>query len=545
MRAHTIATAAGFTLLTAVLFWPWLAHLSSQLIGPPEDNLQDFWNSWYVAVAADYRHFFSTTLIRFPEGTSLSYHSFAYPQVFAVAVLARLFGSSHAMLLALHNLTLLASFPLAGTGAFLLLRRFTADMLASLVGGYVFAFSPWHVQQVMHHAHVSEIGFIPFFVFAYLEAVQRKSLVWLSAAIAFYALSALSSWYYLFYLAFFLLFHTAYQAIRDRTWPRDWPLPLLCLAGTLLLLSPVLLPMMLNGGSYKGGWNTYLVDLTAFFVPAPTHLLLCDTAAYYARLPNHPWEGTAYLGLINLGLLVWLYRRDPRDPLMRYALSGLIVFAVLACGAYLHVLGHDLRLPLPAIVFGKLPFFANIRTPSRIMVLVYLFLALGVGAALSRLRREHRPLLTAAIVVLLAIDFVPVGLASTDATCPKVLDVIRNDPEPGFGVLNAPRNYVAQNEPMFQQTCHGKPVVVAQISRTLSPSLMDYVERRDLARQRDQLRRAHVKYIVLRPPGRDLAVWTPEDGAFAPYLATYPVAAKGDGFLVLQVRGMAADPAVR
>ena len=76
-----------------LFFWPWLAHLSSALIGPPEDNMQDFWNSWHAAHAAELARFvFHQRQIRFPEGTSLAYHSFAWPQVFAVALLARLFG---------------------------------------------------------------------------------------------------------------------------------------------------------------------------------------------------------------------------------------------------------------------------------------------------------------------------------------------------------------------------------------------------------------------------------------------------------------------
>src|SRR5688572_3565199 len=43
---HCLLALAGFTLLTAIFFWPWVTQLSTALIGPPEDNLQDFWNSW-------------------------------------------------------------------------------------------------------------------------------------------------------------------------------------------------------------------------------------------------------------------------------------------------------------------------------------------------------------------------------------------------------------------------------------------------------------------------------------------------------------------
>ena len=43
-----LAVLAGYTALTALFFWQVLPHLSSALLGPPEDNLNDFWNSWYA-----------------------------------------------------------------------------------------------------------------------------------------------------------------------------------------------------------------------------------------------------------------------------------------------------------------------------------------------------------------------------------------------------------------------------------------------------------------------------------------------------------------
>ena len=69
-----------FTLVTVIFFRQWMPHLNSALIGPPEDNMQDFWNTWYTAVARNPGHFFFTNLIRFPEGTPLYYHIFRLPK---------------------------------------------------------------------------------------------------------------------------------------------------------------------------------------------------------------------------------------------------------------------------------------------------------------------------------------------------------------------------------------------------------------------------------------------------------------------------------
>ena len=70
------------------------------------------------------------------------------------------------------------------SGAFYLVRRFTHHTAASLVGGYIFAFNPSHVAHAMQHMGVSHIEFLPFFVVAYLKALEKESLLWLAAAIA-------------------------------------------------------------------------------------------------------------------------------------------------------------------------------------------------------------------------------------------------------------------------------------------------------------------------------------------------------------------------
>ena len=524
---------AGFTLLTGLLFWPWMAHLSTALIGPPEDNMQDFWNTWYAVVASDPRHFFYTTLIRFPEGTSLIYHSFFYPQLFVLVPLSKLLGMDRATLILLQNATMLLSFPLAGTGAFYLVRHFVKASAAALVGGFVFAFNPSHVAHAMHHIGVASIGFIPFCVLAYLRAVEERSIGWLCAAIVFYALSALSSWYNIFYLAYFIVFHTVYLSVRDHKPPTGWRLiaPLSCMTGTALLLSPLLLPMALQYGganAYFDGTNVYVADLAAYFTFPVTHLLAERAYATVSLFQAGPLEGAVYLGLVNVALLLWLgwRARGKKDPLLTYVLCGMAIFCVLASGAMLHAFGDTYAfIPLPDLVLSKLPFFAQVRTPSRAIVMVYLFLSIGVGYALALAWKEYRTAVGRGTVCvaafLLLLDFTPTHLAMTDAACPKGLDIIARDSERGFGVLTRPGGSIEDEVAMLQQTCHGRPIVNGLVSRRLSRSLLDELRSDDFRAQREQLIRAHVKYIVLSAETNGLFIWKPEDGPKSLYESTY------------------------
>ena len=539
-----------FIVVTAILFWQWMPYLHSALLGPPEDNMQDFWNTWYAAVASNPDHFFFTNLIQFPEGTPLYYHSFAYPKVLAIAAISKVVGADTASLILLQNLSLLISFPLAGTGAFYLVRYFTANTASAMLGGFIFAFNPSHVEHVMHHAHVSSIGFIPYVVLTYLLAIEKKNLLFLFLTIVLYALNALSCWYYLFYIAYFIVFHTVYVAIRDRTWPRGFQLltPVACLVGIVIVLSPLLVPMIkaaISGASvYAEGSNKYVADVFAYVTFPRYHLLAPLVDGINSRLAGNEWEATVYLGLVNILVLAWLYlvARQEDARLLIYVLCGMVVFCVFASGSTLHVLGHK-TIPMPGAIFSHLPFFRNVRTPSRAIVFVYMFLSIGVGYA-SALAWRYRqlPLVRwgmAAVAALIVLDFFPARrLAITPVTCSPGLAVIRDDPEKGFGVLDLPNGYREGNFYMLQQICHKRAIAQGNTSRKVAVTLRDRLEYIDLQAQRRQLAAAKIKYIVIHRFTKGMRFsWDPEikGGSQDQYLMTYPVAYDGPDVMVLKV----------
>lgn len=538
-----VAVLAFFTFATAVLLWPLLPQLHSALIGPPEDNLQDFWNTWYAAVAHVPGHFFTTRLLRFPEGTSLIYHSFAYPQILVVVALSRILGTDTGTLVALHNLTLLASFPLAGVGTFYLVRHVVRSTFGALLGGFVFAFSPFHVAQALHHVGVSSIEFVPFFALSYLLALERRSAVWLAIASVFYALCALLCWYYVFYGVYFLTFQLLYERVRDGKWPSGWHLaaPAICALGTAALLSPLIIPMVMMStpSVYDLGANIFVTDLLAYFVFPPTHLLSGVFQGLYSRF-YHPWDCIAYLGLANLALLGWYCARSgfARTLPAFYVVFGMLTFAVLACGETLHIGGVSGLFPLPDAALDRLPFFANVRAPSRAVVFVYLFLAIGVGFAASSALRRPGLLSKAgigAVAALIVADFYPANLAATPVACPQGLAAVVADPERGFGVLGLPLGYADENAFMFEQVCHGRPIVGGMTSREMGSTLLYRLSITDLKTQQLQLKQARVKYILLHKPWRGIYGWQKELGPVSRYLKQYPTVYDGPDMTLLRV----------
>ena len=195
--------------------------------------------------------------------------------------------------------------------------------------------------------------------------------------------------------------------------------------------------------------DDFVADVSGYVVFPPVHLLGGLTEDIYSRLTGNPWEATVYLGLVNLVVMAWLClcAKQKDSGLLTYVLSGMAVFCVFASGASLHVLGKS-TIPMPDALLSELPFFANLRTPSRAIVFVYLFLAIGIGHAASLVwQHRHRPPVRwglVAVAALMVLDFYPFHLAMTPVSCPPGLALIRDDPERDFGILNLPGGCICQ-----------------------------------------------------------------------------------------------------
>jgi len=206
--------------------------------------MQDFWNTWYSQISFESHPlgFFHTNLLFYPEGASLVYHSFAYVNLFLIFAIRKILflPLTSATLVGMHNLMLLVSYYLSAIGGFYLAKHYTNDNLSSLLGGFIFGFSPFHFAHTLHHMNVATIQYIPFFVLCFFSLLETRNWKPFIGAVIFYWLSALSCWYYLFYIAYFLLFYYCFEAVQKRTFLTKRLLkPILAIfASVFLLLSP-------------------------------------------------------------------------------------------------------------------------------------------------------------------------------------------------------------------------------------------------------------------------------------------------------------------
>ncbi len=537
MRGDTWIALGCYALLTVIYFYPCIPNFGTAIIGPPGDNMAGLWSLWWgydMCLLSDHSITFSNHLY-YPEGSSLYYFAWSFYNL-GFSCLARLFVNCTAA----FNLVMLHGYPIAGLGAFLLVRRLTGNSLVAMIGGFVFAFSPTHFIRSQHHIHMNSIQFIPFFVMYFIDCIRDRTKLSLALAALFFLLNTLSDWTYMIMSGYFIFFGYLYLALKSRRW---WLPDYLLRAGvvvgaTMILLSPWLIGMIRIGLTNPevdvGGRNTYVTDAFALIVPGLEHW---SSRWQFVSDINDTYTGNAtetanYLGLAAIAIVLLTIRRTLRSATKWWL--GFVAFLLLSLGPQLHVLGKSLAIGLPYTLIAYVPFLANVRAPSRFIVFVYLFWSVILGMGLHDIFKRfaagwRRYLVLVLLPALLLADYFSICTAQTPVTVAECLsDLGRNDP--GSGILNLPLSYDLSTRYMMEQTLHGLPIVQGAATRKVGKSLEDRLAYTDLALQKKQLTDARVKYIVIHR-GTDLD----SSLVISDYLAKYELFTQDSHCLVLRV----------
>lgn len=500
-------TAVGglYLSITALFFYPTFPFLNNCLIGPPSDNMLQFWNIWWInkVLTKPGLHFLFTNCIFYPEGGSLLYHPFSFYNLVLAAAM-RPFLSP----VLIYNLLILHTFVLAGIGAFMLIHYLTKNSLAAVIGGFVFAFNPSHFAHSLYHLEISSIQFLPFFVLFFIKTVRGNSKKDLFLCAFFFFLNALCSWYYFVFSVSFIILAYAYLAVkRKRVILNDVLFKSLVTVGaTSLILMPWLFRMFIYGFRFFEevqflGHNTYVADMVALFVPDRYHWLgrVKIIEAINALFTGNDTEKTVYLGIINIFIVSLAFKNIFRWA-TKYFL-GFLVFLVFSMGAFLHIFGWISPILLPYGLIRLIPGFSFARAPSRLIVYVYLFWAIIVAFALKAMLETgksniRKKFFSAAVIICIFLDYCRVDNLKTRVYLPPCYYQLKKSPD-SFGILDLPGGFDENCRYVMYQTLHGIPIVQGFIARKLTPSLIDYLELGNLAKQKDQLMRNNVKYIII------------------------------------------------
>ncbi len=498
--------ATGIYILITLFYfrnvWP---GFDTHIIGPAEDNLKYLWSIWYgwqMLINPELSLTFTTKMF-YPEGVSLLYNDWSFYNLILSFPLRQLFSP-----VSVYNLLILHTFPLAGLGTFLLVRHLTNRSLVAFAAGLIFAFNPSHLAHSLHHMNITSIQFLPFFLLFFIRTLESSSRKHLLLAALFFLLLAICDWTWMIFAVAIMFYFYVISAIKkDQVFNKDLLKKIAVIVGsTILVLSPWLIQMILEGIHYAidtgGGHRSFVVDLVALIMPYYLHLLASfNPIAELCNLyTGNLWESTAYLGLINIILLIYAIKRLPQQTAIW---SGAILFVgVLSMGTSMHFAGFNLPLLLPFAIIKYLPILEHIRVPARFITLIYLFFAIIVGYSLTDLARRYSStikarLLIAGVCLVIFIDFLPRDIATSEVSLPNCYQaIITDNKENEVSILDLPVGRVQSQRYLMYQTKHGLPIMQGFVPRRPTQSLIDRLDIEDLRYQKVQLRQAGVKYIV-------------------------------------------------
>ena len=482
--------AVGYAVLFVGYSWPLAQEFRTAFVGYGQGDANQYvWNAYnFRQQVAAGGNPFHTSLLLFPEGTGLWLHTYT-PVLGVLNVLL------NQPLLAV-NTGLLLSFMLSGVGAARLAGRWLKSPLLCLLTGFIFAFSPYKLAHWPEHYHLLLTATAPFYVSAFLNAFVFTPGRWLPGlrhrvsrwwCVGLLLLTFFSDYYTLAGLLYFSAGYAAWfgLALGAVNWHRRRPWLVLVAVGVGAHIASRLLTLAGvpdNAGFWWGG------DLAGYLLPPAGSRWLASAATnavWQSTRFNMPGsvENVVFLGyavpVVALVLAV-LRRRSgplagPAVPDEARPLWALALLFFLLTLPVVKLLGHTIVRPLTGLVHF-VPFFNNIRCPTRYVLLLTLLLPLATFVGLERHwqvrpSRWHLPL-AAGLALLVGLEFQPLPYPLIRQSSVPVVYKISADlpgralyPIP-LGLLDGYRQ-TGQFNPaeLFYQTYHHKPLPGCYISR--------------------------------------------------------------------------------
>jgi hypothetical protein len=377
-------------------------------VGRNTDPPQTMWffNWWLYSLSHRLNPFF-TDWVWAPLGINLAWTAIV-PLLAWISIPLQLTVGEPAT----YNLIVILALPLAALSAFLLCRRVTGAFWPSVLGGYIFGFSPYMLGQSLEHLVLIAVFPVPLIVLLTLKKLDgdisaRRFAILLAALLVVQFLcfpEIVATFTVVGAIALLLALALFDGGIRARLLRIIPP----AAAGYLIagvVLSPYLYFLLFRGFPHDSVWQAgnYSADLLAFLVPTPTVMLGTARAAVAISqtLKSGISENGAYLGVAIIFFVEMFRRRYWRTPVGKFLTILFVVLAIAAMGPSLHVAGRQ-GFSMPWAIIGRLPLL-SIVLPVRLMM--YEFLVVAVMVAMWFPASSTRPLTKwiAAAVILVSL----------------------------------------------------------------------------------------------------------------------------------------------
>jgi hypothetical protein len=384
-RWRRLAIFGLYLAIALILFARGLLGHPGCYIGRDTDPPQTMWffNWWRFSLAHGLNPFV-TDFVWAPLGINLAWTTFVPLPAWVSIPLQVTVGEP-----ATYNIIAMLMLPLAAFSAYLLCRRVTGAFWPSVLGGYIFGFSPYMLGQVLGHLVCIAIFPVPLITLIALKRLDgeisaRGFAILLAALLVTQLLCSVDLFATATLVGGFSLLLALVVFDRDaRIRLRRLVIP--TIGGYLIstaVLSPYFYFLLALGHPSGPIWppSKYSADLIGFFVP--WHTIWWGSAdfanAITGRFTGTIMENGDYLGVVLIAFVEIFRRRFWPTAAGRFLIILFLAIIIAAIGPTLHIAGVQ-GFPMPWAIFQHLPLIENIL-PVRFMM--YAFLVVAIMAAI-------------------------------------------------------------------------------------------------------------------------------------------------------------------
>ncbi len=377
-------------------------------IGRSTDPPQSMWFfKWWMFSLSHRMNPFLTDYVWAPAGINLAWTTFVPLPSWISIPLQLTVGEP-----ATYNIIVTLAPPLAAFSAFLLCRRVTGAFWPSILGGYIFGFSPYMLGEGLEHLVLIAIFPVPLIALLTLKKLDgeisaRRFAIALSALLTIQFLCSVELFATITIVGGFALL-LAFALFDGDLRARLAGLIAPAIVGYAIagaVLSPYLYYLLALGFPHAPIWKPgeYSADLLAFLVPMESLLLGTAHAAtaITRNFQGNASENGAYLGIAIILFVEIFRRRYWREPAGKFLTILLGVIVIASIGPALHVAGRE-GMWMPWALAMRLPLI-SIALPIRFMMYASLVIAVMVAMWFAASNARSITKCVAAAVILLSL----------------------------------------------------------------------------------------------------------------------------------------------
>jgi F5/8 type C domain-containing protein len=231
-----VLAAGVYVLLTLAYTWPLPIKLTTGIAHDLYDPILNAWILWWTTTAVPLTAHWWNAPFFYPAAGTLAFSEHLLGLAPIAAPLIALTGNP----LVGYNVALLATFPLSGLAAYFLAFTVTRRHDAAFVSGLAYAFAPYRLGQVPH-IQVLTVYWTPISLAALHRYGRDRRAMWAILAAAAWLMQALSSGYYMFFLAVLIALWLLWFAVGR------WTLRMFVTAGAAFASAVLLMVPLLSG----------------------------------------------------------------------------------------------------------------------------------------------------------------------------------------------------------------------------------------------------------------------------------------------------------